>query len=291
MFRRPPPLEPGDRVGVAALSGWAPADAIERGLATLVDLGFETVLASNVGRREDPFAGSDDERLDGFHRLLADEDVAAIFFTRGGHGVLRLLDRIDWELVARRPRAWVGYSDLTPLLLEIARRLELVTFHGPMVAVDLARGLEPSEAAYLSAALGGAPLEPVKLERPAWGPAVEGTLFGGCLSLLAASLGTPFAFSPPPRAVLFWEDVDEPFYRVDRMLTQLRLSGSVATLSGMVTGRTGLAAAEVERLGRDFDGSFATGLASGHSIPNLTLPLGAPVRLDPERRRIDFELD
>lgn len=291
MFRRPPPLAPGDRVGVAALSGWAAEDRLRRGIAALRELGYEPVPADNVGRREGVFAGTDAERLDGLHGLLEDEDLAAVFFLRGGHGVLRLLDRLDWDLVGRRPRAFVGYSDLTPLLLEISRRFGWITFHGPMVGVELARGLVPEERASLIALLGGDAAPGCDLSAPAAGDPVEGVLWGGCLSLLCACLGTEFTPTPPPGAILFWEDVDEPFYRVDRMLTQLRLSGSVATLSGMVTGRTGLEAVDLERLGRDLRVSFATGLSSGHCNPNLTLPLGAKARVDPQRRRIDFDLD
>ena len=146
----------GDRVGVAALSGWAPPERVDRGLAALRSLGFEPVPAPNLGRRDGPFAGSDEERLEGFHRLAADPDVRAIFFLRGGHGVLRLLDRIDWELLATTPRAYVGYSDLTPLLLEVTRRTGQVTFHGPMVAVEMARGLGQAEEESLLGALRGA---------------------------------------------------------------------------------------------------------------------------------------
>lgn len=291
MFRRPPPLAPGDRVGIAALSGWAAADRLHRGMAALEELGFVPIPADNASCRADGFAGSDTERLDGFHRLLADDDLDAIFFLRGGHGVLRLLDSLDWELLGRRPRAFVGYSDLTPLLLEISRRFGWVTFHGPMVGVELARGLTESERTSLTTQLGGGPAPGCELSEPTTGEPVEGVLWGGCLSLLCACLGTEFAAPPPPGAILFWEDVDEPFYRVDRMLTQLRLSGSVASLSGMVAGRTSLASVDLERLGRDMRVSFATGLSSGHCNPNLTLPLGATARLDPHRRRIDFDLD
>ena len=253
------------------------------------DLGFEPVLAPNLESRDGPFAGSDAERLEGFHRLAADPDIRSIFFLRGGHGVIRLLDHIDWQRFADIPRPYVGYSDLTPLLLEITRRTGRVTFHGPMVAVEMARGLSEVERSSLLVALGGA--EPIEypLEGPVGGKAVEGTLLGGCLSLLSSVAGTRYALACEEPTVLFWEDVDEPFYRIDRMLTQLRLSGSVSSLSGMVIGRTGLDRSELERLGRESGGSFAAGLSSGHCSPNLTLPLGSVVRLDPGRGRLEVE--
>jgi muramoyltetrapeptide carboxypeptidase len=236
------------------------------------------------------FGGSVAERLDCFHQLLLQPDLKAVFFVRGGHGVLPLLESIDWDLVTKEPRAYVGYSDLTPFLLETTRRSGLMTFHGPMVAVEFARGLEDIERRSLLAALDGSPLSSYELTGVAGGPAVEGVLLGGCLSLLASTVGTEFALKPEQPTVLFWEDVGEPYYRLDRMLTQLRLSGSVSAVSGMVIGRTGLEATELERLGRDFGRSFGSGLSSGHCKPNLTLPLGAEVRLDPSSRRIEFEL-
>ena len=118
---------------------------------------------------------------------------------------------------------------------------------------------------------------------------VEGPLYGGCLSLLAATAGTEFA-AGSHGGILFWEDIDEPFYRVDRMLTQLRLSGSVSALSGMVIGRSDLQPEEFERLQSDFQGAFVGGLSSGHCTPNLPLPLGACARLDPGRQLLEIVL-
>ncbi|HEV8630573.1 MAG TPA: LD-carboxypeptidase, partial [Thermoanaerobaculia bacterium] len=233
----PPPLHPGDRVGVAALSGAVDPEALARGLAALRELGYEPVPARNLGTRSGIFAGSDDERVDAFHQLVADDSLAAVVFARGGYGLLRLLPRLDWELMARRPRAWVGYSDVTPLLLRIVERCGLVTFHGPMVAGDFGRGLGADEVASFRAAVAGdRPLVyPLRWLRAG---AAEGPLLGGCLSLLAAVVGTPWA----PRldgALLFLEDVNEPLYRLDRMLTHLRLSGSLTTVRAIVAGYLG----------------------------------------------------
>jgi muramoyltetrapeptide carboxypeptidase len=215
----PPPVRPGDRVGVAALSGPAETARLERGLAALADLGFEPVSAVNVADRHGLFAGEDAARLDAFHALAGDATIRAIFFVRGGHGLLRLLPLIDWDLLARHPRAYVGYSDLTPFLLQVVQRLGLVAFHGPMVAADLARGLEDDERESLLAALAGEypvelPVEMEEVERSR--PAAVGPLVGGCLSLLTALLGTPYA-ARLDGSLLFLEDVGEPLYRLDRM--------------------------------------------------------------------------
>ncbi len=276
-------------MGVAALSGPADRATLERGLAELRALGFDPVQAPNLRASDGPFAGDDQARLDGFHELAADPDLGAIFFLRGGHGVLRLLDGIDWDLLARHPRSYVGYSDLTPLLGQVVARLGLVAIHGPMVAVEMARGLDFREREGLLTLLAGKGTLRYELGGPGRGPVVEAPLFGGCLSLLAATVGTEFA-TAGEGGILFWEDIDEPFYRIDRMLTQLRLSGSVSALSGMVIGQADLEPAEWDRLQSDFRGAFVAGLSSGHCSPNLPLPLGALARLDPGKRLLEIEL-
>ncbi|MCH9647956.1 MAG: LD-carboxypeptidase [Deltaproteobacteria bacterium] len=290
MARLPPPVRPGDRVGVAALSGAIDEQRLARGLENLTRLGLEPVLAENLNRKEFLFAGTDGERLESFHRLAADPTLKAIFFARGGHGLLRVLPFVDWQLLARHPRAYVGYSDLTPFLLEVVHRLGLVAFHGPMIAADFARDLLPEEEESLWSCLGGhfpqlLTVDSWVRQKPAQGP-----LLGGCLSLLTACLGTPFA----PRlegGLLFWEEVNEPLYRLDRMLTHLRLSGSLNGLSGMVVGHIvwdsdetspDLALSELfqQTLG-DFSWPLAHGMRSGHQSPNLTLPLGMGAVMDP----------
>jgi muramoyltetrapeptide carboxypeptidase len=259
-------------------------------------LGFEPVPAANLSSRSGLFAGDDAERLEAFHALVADPSVRAVLFARGGYGVMRLLPRLDWELLAAHPRAYVGYSDLTPFLLAVVERLDLVAFHGPMVAADLARGLSADEEASLLDALGGCWTERVPVAEWVREGTAEGRLLGGCLSLLAATLGTPWA----PRldgALLFWEDLGEPLYRLDRMLTHLNLSGNLTGLRGMVVGHctptdahrpVGAEEGAHGWLGHLLEavatmpGPVAAGLAAGHEAPNLTLPLGVPARLDPE---------
>jgi muramoyltetrapeptide carboxypeptidase len=282
----PPPAGPGDRVGIAALSGPIDPEALEKGLEALRRLGFEPVLAANLRSRDGLFAGRDAERLDAFHRLAADPDLAAIFFARGGHGLLRVLPAVDWELLRRRPRAYLGYSDLSPFLLEAVRRLGIVTFHGPMVAADLARGLVREEEESLLAALAGRYPSAQPFSRWLREPQTRepsGPLLGGCLSLLAATLGTPFA-PDLEGALVFWEEINEPPYRVDRMLTHLGLSGNLANIAGMIVGHLGNGQgvdwpALVGGSVAGFTWPLAWGLESGHVPPNRTLPLGLPARL------------
>lgn len=303
--RLPSPVGPGDRVGVAALSGPVDPVRLEAGLAALRRLGFEPVLADNLSSRHGFLAGSDEERLAAFHRLAADRDLPAIFFARGGHGLLRILPGIDWRLLAHHPRAYVGYSDLTPFLLRIVERLGLVSFHGPMVAAELARGLTPDEESSLLAALAGRyPVaQPVRFLREPREPesrTAAGILLGGCLSLLVSLLGTPF-FPDLRDSLLFWEDVNEPRYKIDRMLTHFRLSGHLAAIEGMIVGHLGWTEgadketadgmdwpALVEQSVAGFDWPLAWGLESGHLRPNRTLPLGLLTHLDARTGEIVF---
>jgi muramoyltetrapeptide carboxypeptidase len=296
---------PGDRIGVAALSGPVDPERLEAGLAALRHLGFEPVLADNVLSRQGLFAGGDAERLDGFHRLAADPGVRAILFARGGHGVLRVLPAIDWDLLRRVPRAYVGYSDLTPFLLAVVARLGWVSFHGPLVAADLARGLSAEEEGSFLAALSGArPLELPWRSCPRPSPpsrngAARGPVLGGCLSLLAATVGTPF-LPDLEGALLVWEDLNEAPYRVDRMLTHLGLSGNLANITGMVVGHVGPLPDPLSGAGAD-DSEFASvtldstgafgwpvawGAPVGHVAPNRTVPLGAWGRFDEAGSRL-----
>ncbi len=284
----PPPLAEGDPVGVAALSGPVDPAALEAGIETLAGLGLKPVLATNLDSSAGLFAGGDGERLEAFMALAANPDLKAIFFARGGHGILRVLSGIDWRLLARFPRAYVGYSDVTPFLNLVVDRLGLVAFHGPMVAVECADGLRAEERESLWGALTGAQVLEVAVEGS--GGTARGVLKGGCLSLLAATAGTELA-TDLKGAVLFWEDVAEPLYRLDRMLTQLRLSGSLSEINAMVAGRIELLESDsvtngvptlLEGFGREVGCPAAWGAASGHCRPNLTLPLGAEAVLDLE---------
>ncbi len=290
----PPSVFPGDRVGVAALSGPVDGDRLDAGLRALEQLGFEVELASNARQSHGLFAGQDHERLESFYRLADDPSIKAIFFTRGGWGLNRLLPRLDWQRIGRYPRAYLGYSDLTPLLNGLVTRLGLVAFHGPMVAADLARGLTEAERASLLANLAGDFPQSYAVQACEHGEPVEGRLLGGCLSLLVSLLGTPWEIELDD-ALLFIEDLNEPPYRLDRMLTHLRLSGTLTKIKALIVGHLhgeggqeptamdGQVTLEMvlTALANDFPWPLAKGLKAGHACPSLTLPLGLNARLDP----------
>ena len=297
--RLPPPVRPGDRVALAAVSGPVPEAKVEAMLDAVRELGFEPVAASNLRSRHDLFAGRDDERLAALHELASDDSIAAVIFARGGHGLLGLLPRLDWELLVRRPRAWVGYSDVTPFLLNWSLRSRCVCFHGPM-GVDLARGLHAEERISLLESLGGrypqvlAARAAMEGSDAANAPA-EGTLLGGCLSLLSSTLGTPWQVGFAG-AILVLEDVEEPLYRIDRMLTHLSLSGSLHGVRGVALGQlrgsdesAGTASSVPGRVRRLLPGTpILHGMDFGHAPPNRTLPIGLDARIDPALRTLSL---
>lgn len=284
----------GGVLGIAALSGPVDAAALAAGRETLEGWGYRTRCAANLGAGGGSlFAGDDRQRLEAFHALLEDPEVEAVVFARGGHGSLRLLPYLDWRRIALRPRAFVGYSDVTPFLLEVVARLGWISFHGPMAAVDLARGLDADEERSLRSVFEGcwSCEVPVRvLERPPRaGSRISGTLSGGCLSLLCGLMGTPYA----PRFatdLLLLEDVGEPVYRLDRMLAQLHVAGALRGLAAVLAGQfepmeedevAAWHALLSEWAARE-GAAACCGVPMGHGRPNLTYGLGAPAVLDLE---------
>ncbi|HUM01124.1 MAG TPA: LD-carboxypeptidase [Thermoanaerobaculia bacterium] len=291
-------LCPGDAVGVAALSGPVDPEELARGCASLEGMGYRVRLAGNVGLRCGPLslAGSDAQRLAGYRELLLDPEVAAIVFARGGYGATPLLPSLDPAELSAHPKIHCGFSDLTAFAARLLARCGLPSFHGPMVAADLASGLDPLSAAFFPAMLEGR--GPAALSLPDADVLVrgdfDGRLVGGCLSLLAAAIGTGDEF-PYDGSVLLLEDVGEEAYRIDRMLVTLRNAGRLAKLCGILIGSLSaitfggvedpprLRALLADRLA-PLRIPVVAGVPAGHGRPNVTLPIGARVAWDGRRR-------
>lgn len=301
-WTKPAALRPGDLVGVCAPSSAVDPRALETGVAELSSLGFRVEVAPSAREKTRFTAGPAEARLRDLEAFFARPDVAGIFCARGGAGALGLLRALDPDLVRNHPKVFVGYSDSTALHLAFHRQ-GLVTFHGPLVAWELAAG-NYDRASLLAAVMGqGAPFasEEGDLASLREGSA-EGVLRGGCLSLLAAAAGTPWALSTEGEdSILFIEDVDEPPYRVDRMLVQLRESGALTGVRGIVFGDMrgcspsvdepyGLEEVILEALGTPAI-PVALGLSSGHTkSPLVTLPLGVRARLECSEGGARFEI-
>ncbi|HZI65444.1 MAG TPA: LD-carboxypeptidase [Thermoanaerobaculia bacterium] len=292
---KPPRLEPGATVGVAAISGPVRPARLEAGLESLRAKGYRVVEASNLRRREGFLAGTDAERAAGYRELLTDPAVDAVFFARGGYGAARTLPLLDSDLLRAHPKIHLGGSDLTALFAFASGRVPLVTFYGPMVAVQMADGADLDWEAVL-AGNGDREVELSPSDRLAPGVG-EGPLVGGCLSLVASLCGTPDAVQGAG-SVFFWEDVGEEIYRLDRMLTQLERSGTFDRLEAMLIGtiapgRAGTESPAAVRawLAERFEASpfpVLMGFPAGHSPDTRTIPLGAKVRLDADRGTVRF---
>ncbi len=306
MTTKPRALRPGDRLGLAAPSGGLkdPAQA-DRAAEALHRLGFEVEIAEGCRHGYGYLAGSDERRAADLNAFFADDAIAGIVCLKGGYGTPRILDAIDYGLVARRPKVFVGYSDITAIHLALHRRCSLATFHGPMGVSDvLLEGEEYSTRSWLDALTRAEPLG--RVENPPGTAGMKtlvpgkarGELLGGNLSLVAGTIGTPYAIDARGK-ILFLEDIGERPYRVDRMLTQLRLAGVFEDCAGVVLGdwndcgpEEGKASLELEQVFRDVIAPAGKptvfGLKAGHCNPTATLPFGVTAELDADEPGLRF---
>jgi muramoyltetrapeptide carboxypeptidase len=288
-MRKPAPLRPGDLIAVTAPAAAVDVAAVAAGAQLLERAGFKVRIGETVGKQAGYLAGTDAERLAELQALFADRSVRAIIAARGGYGSGRLLPRFDVEAARRHAKLFVGYSDLTFLLIELVQRANLVVFHGPMVADFVAN---PSGAEALLRMLSGDRtgwnLRAREIVQPGTG---EGVIVGGCLSILVAGLGTPHAVDTKGR-LLFLEDVNEKPFRIDRMLTQLRQAGKLDGVAGVLfgdmtgCGHAGDAVTVRDVIREAFAGArypVVFGLPTGHGGGTATLPLGVRARLAGER--------
>ena len=287
-----PSAVPSDAlVAVVSPASTPKPDNVESGLAALRALGYAPQASDHILTRGPLyFAGTPEMRLRDLHHAFADDEVRAIFSTRGGYGSNYLLDALDLDLIAESAKPLLGYSDLTAVQLWLLDQIELPAFHGPMVAADfsLQDGVHlPS----LQAALGGRPYSVGAAEgmRTLHPGRARGTLYGGCLSILVALLGTPYEPQTEGK-LLFVEDLNARPYQIDRMLWQLRQAGKLDGVKGIVFGEmldcaSPGAAPElldevILRVFDDFQGPIAIGLRSGHvSRSNVTLTFGVEAEL------------
>ncbi len=234
---RPAALRPGDTVGVIAPSGIIGPEALEAGCAWLLRRGYKPFYLPSILDRDLYFAGNTARRLDEFHQMFARPEVKAIICARGGYGCNYLLPEIDLELVRSNPKIFCGCSDVTTLLTYLCDAAGLVTFHGPMLNIDV-RPDGVDEESWQAAMTSGEAYQKEfggdEVQTIVPGSA-EGMLYGGCLSLLCASLGTSYEVETRG-TILFVEDLGEPAFRIDRMLMQLKLAGKFEGVRGVIFG-------------------------------------------------------
>ena len=305
---KPPRLKPKSLVGLIAPGGVVSDSLIQKCVANLESQDFDVLVGRNVRAAHGGYAGSVAQRLDDLHAMFADREVAAIWTARGGAGALHLLPRIDYGLVRRSPKILIGYSDITALHLAFLRHAGLITFHGPVasstfsefsVAQMLGVLMDPAPKRVLPIAeenLASAEEMPQLRPRTFHAGTAEGRLAGGNLSLVCATVGTPYGIQGRGH-LLFLEEVGEAPYRIDRMLMQLQLARVLADASGVVMGvfqrcepldaEASLSLAETlsERMAQVGTPS-AYGFSFGHISRQVTLPVGIRARLDTEARTL-----
>jgi muramoyltetrapeptide carboxypeptidase len=293
-MRKPLPLRKGDVIAVCAPAGPVDAVRLQRGIARLAAAGYVPEIAEGVLAAEGNFAGSDGHRGRQVAWAMTLPEARAVMAARGGYGTTRLLPLVDWKKTARRQKLLVGFSDMTAILAFVSTRLGIPCLHGPMAAADLASRFDAEALdAFARLAAGGvSPREPwgEPMERLRGGGA-EGVLTGGCLSVITALLSTPY--EPDfRRALLFLEDVAEPAYRLDRMVTQWIQSGRWSRAAGILVGKMnpvrGETAEDLRRVfheaGKRLSVPVWFGFPAGHVGRNVALPFGVRARVDARGR-------
>lgn len=287
----PPYLRPGDAIAIICPAGYMPREKAQTCIDTLRQWGYDIRIGRTLGGDSDNyFSGSDEDRLADLQHMLDDPDVNAILFGRGGYGITRIIDRIDFARFRSKPKWLIGYSDVTLLHAHIEAKFGIATLHGPMAAAFNDGGAGGPDVQSLRMALEGKDLDyscdPHPYNRVGQ---VHAPVTGGNLALLAHIAGTGSAASTAGK-ILFIEDVGEYLYNIDRMFRQLERSGRLDRLAGLMVGSFtdgkdtvrpfgATAEAIIRDVIRDYDYPVCFGFPVGHAGRNLALRAGIPHRL------------
>lgn len=308
---KPPRLRKGDLISIVSPAS-APLDAskVHRGARYFESLGYRVTISKNVFNVNGYLAGTDQERAEDLNQAFADKNVKAIICSRGGYGTPRILNKIDYGIIKKNPKILVGYSDITALQLAIFKKTGLITFSGPMMAVEFGvefgKKIDPfTEEKFFDMVTSIKKIGVLKSHKEyrlsfRGKKKSKGRLLGGNLSLITSILGTEYLpdFSD---SVLLLEEVSEEPYSIDRMFTQLRLAGILQNISGLALGQfTNCAAEEPDKPHRTLEeilikDVLSNGLASVSNIPyghlpvKLTLPIGALVSVDPVKKKFSID--
>ena len=299
---KPPALRPGDTVGVIAPASNIKQADLEAGCEVLRCAGYRPFYLDSILERDVYFAGSVERRVRELEAMFERDDVRAIVCARGGYGANYLLNQLDLEQIEAHPKIFLGYSDITSLLTHFTDVAGLVTFHGPMAAKDWAHEGGVDLPSWQSALSQSSPWD-VPLNPEAAGlidGKAQGILYGGCLSILVASLGTPYEIETAG-TILFLEDVAAKPYQIDRMLMQLKLAGHLETVQGIVFGEMLDCTQSLQqdytlqevilRIVGDLGIPVAFGVKSGHvTSGNITLPFGVQASLSVKNRHVTLRI-
>jgi muramoyltetrapeptide carboxypeptidase len=294
-FRSAKPLESGAHVALVAPAGPLPkSEELPRAQENTRTFGWEPIVGAHATERVGYLAGQDRDRLNDINLALRDPKIEAIWCLRGGYGVMRILSAIDYDSLSRTPKAIIGYSDITALHAAVQRKCRLVTYHGPHARealTDFSRDSLRRAVVEQADSCGVAPNA-----REINAGVAEGRLVGGNLAVLSALCGTPFA-PDLSDGILILEDINEPVYRIDRMLQQLKLAGALNGCRAIVFGACVKCADDAGGGGRAFDEVLGeivhslgvpclAGIPVGHIDEQWTIPLGAMAKLDTSNRSL-----
>lgn len=301
----PGAVSPGATVGIIAPASPIKTEYVLKGQRYLRDMGYQVVSSTHLGSRAHHVAGSSRERLDDFYQMFTNPAIKAVFAARGGYGSAHLLDKLDFELLARNPKLLVGYSDITTLQLALWRKIRLHSISGPMVAVEMARpgsineplfnnilsGSLPAVNELIAAYLHDKELSFIRRDKGI----VRGRLLGGTLSVLSALVGTVF-IPDFTDTVLIIEERGERIYQLDRYLTQLRMAGIFDQVSMVIIGNFALPDSREVSCLREFINDYFAGDAFpvvsnfryGHCFRSFIFPQGVEMEFNLPERRISI---
>lgn len=298
---KPPALRPGDTIGIVAPASNVKQADLEAGCAALHQAGYKTFHLDSILERDLYFAGTAGRRMRELEEMFDRDDVRAILCARGGYGANYLLQNLAWKKIQNHPKIFVGYSDITCLLTQFVDS-GLVAFQGPMAAKDWAHADGVSLESWIAALTQTAPWD-VRINNGVMALAegeAEGRFYGGCLSILVASLGTAYEIKTDD-TILFLEDIGAKPYQIDRMLMQLKLAGKLENVRGLIFGEMidCIQAANqdytlqevIMRIAGELNIPVAYGLKSGHvTSNNITLPLGVKAKLQVEKEQVVIKI-
>ena len=301
----PPPLKKGDTIGVIAPAGQLQDKSrFMQGMTILQEMGFQVRYPVNLWPGRDYLADSDDNRGDEFNRLIQDEEINGLIALRGGYGCLRMLEKIDLSLVVRNPKILTGFSDITILQNFLFFQTGLISLHGPVVT-SLHGATTDTLSSFYNCLTNKNPRHFTykQVEVLRYGTSVSAPLIGGNLASLVTLLGTPYDYSWDDK-IVFLEDINEPMYKIDRMLTQLQLAGKLKKVAGLLLGdfststyldQTAKSCYRRAIWDRVLElcpthavpiwGNFP----SGHCACNLSFPLGAVAEMDSRATTLNFQ--
>ena len=285
---KPAALKPGGKIAVVAPAGCVDNESLTAGVEAIRREGFEVELAAGIHERKGYLAGEGEARARELLSFFYRGDIEAIFCARGGFGSIQLLPYLVNAKDSLPSKIFVGYSDITILLNWFLQEWGMVTFHAPMVAMEMGRGLsELSNEHFWRTLTGEKKTWEVTLDEIIRPGKTEAEMMGGCLSILVTTLGTPYEIDTAGK-LLFLEDIGEKPYRIERMLTHLKMAGKLDHLAGLVFGDFTQCEGEGPRDVRQIIGELfhevpypvVTGMAAGHGQENLALPFGVTMALD-----------